>query len=78
MLILPIFFGVALLGFSVLKNIEGLNIYHEARGAYEPNFLGFLVTCGAIYIALSLLRRFEIVGLAASPEENEEKLRSHP
>lgn len=65
---LPIFLGIAMMGFSVLRNIEGLNIYREAREAYEPNFLGFLLTCAAIYIALSLTGRFEIVGIATSSE----------
>lgn len=60
----PTFLGVVNVGFLTVRNIEGLNIYREARGAYEPNFVGFLLICAAIYIALSLLARFEIVGIA--------------
>ena len=65
---LPVFFGVGLTGFSVLRNIDGLNIYLDAKEAYEPNFLGFLIICAAIYIALNLTGRFEVVGIATSPE----------
>lgn len=65
---LPVFLGVGMTGFSVLKNVDGLNIYRDARGAYEPNFLGFLIICVAIYIALNLTGRFEVVGIATSPE----------
>ena len=57
-----------MMGFSVLRNIEGLNIYRQAREAYEPNFLGFLLICVAIYIALNSMGRFEVVGIATSPE----------
>lgn len=61
---LPTFLGVGSFGFLTVRNIEGLNVYREARGAYEPNFVGFLLICAATYIALSLLERFEIVGIA--------------
>lgn len=76
LLVLPTFIGVAVLGFSVLRNIEGLNIYREAREAYEPNFLGFLLMCAAIYIAVSLLLRFESVGVAESSETEVKQPRS--
>lgn len=72
---LPTFFGVAVLGFSVLRNIEGLNIYREARAAFEPNFLGFLLMCALIYIAVSLPSRFETVGVAELSEADVEQLR---
>lgn len=65
---LPVFFGVGLTGFSVLRNIDGINIYRDAREAYEPNFLGFLIICVSIYIALNFTGRFEIVGAATPPE----------
>jgi len=65
----PLFFVVGMTGASVLSNIDGLNRYHEARGGYEPNFLGFLLILGAIYVTLSLTSRFEDVGIAPSPEE---------
>ena len=73
MLALPTFLGVAQLGFSLLKNIEVINIYDEATEAYEPNFLGFLLTCTAIYVAINLLSRFEPVGIIRPPEANFEK-----
>ena len=60
---LPVFFGVSQLGFSILRHIDGLNFYHEAREAFEPNFFGFLLICAAIYVSLSMLARFEIVGI---------------
>lgn len=65
LLVLPTVLGVAIFGFSALRNIEGLNVYREARGGYEPNFVGFLLILAAINIAVSLLERFEIVGIAS-------------
>lgn len=64
------------MGVSVFRNINGLNVYREAREAYEPNALGFLLMCAAIYIAVSLLSRLEIVGVAESSEADVEQLRS--
>ncbi len=65
---IPVFLGVGMTGFFVLRSIEGLNFYRGARETYEPNFLGFLLICVAIYIALNLTGRFEVVGIATSPE----------
>jgi hypothetical protein len=72
LLVLPVFFGVGIVGFSLLRNIDGLNEYHEVKEAYEPNFLGFLLICAAIYLAVNLLSRFEIVGVATSSEIDDE------
>ncbi len=65
---LPIFLGVAMTGFSILRHIDGLNTYNQAREAYEPNFLGFLIICVAIYVGVSLTGRFEVVSTARLPE----------
>jgi hypothetical protein len=70
---LPVFFGVGGVGFSLLRNVDGLNEYHEVKEAYEPNFLGFLLICAAIYVAVSLLSRFEMVGVATSSEVDDEQ-----
>ncbi|WP_299773364.1 hypothetical protein [uncultured Tateyamaria sp.] len=71
---LPLFLGIGMTGFSVLRNIEGLNVFREAREAYEPNLLGFLLICVAVYVLLNLTGRFEVVGCATSSEA--EKLRA--
>ena len=68
MLALPIFLVVGNFGFALLRNVDGLSIYREAREAYEPNFIGFLLICAAIYVSVSLLGRFEIVRIAAPPD----------
>lgn len=65
---LPLFLGVGMVGFSVLRTSEGLNIYREVREAYEPNFLGYLLICLAIYIAVNFTGRFEVVGTATLQE----------
>ncbi len=65
---LPVFFGVSALGFFILRNIDGLNIYRDAREAFEPNFVGFILICASTYVCLSMLARFEIVGVAAPSE----------
>jgi len=72
-LALPTFLVVGNLGFMLLRNIEGLNIYRQAREAYEPNFLGFLLICAAIYVIINMLSRFEPVGITRPPEANFEK-----
>ena len=69
----PVFFGVASVGSSLLRRIDGLNKYHEVKEVYEPNFLGFLLKCVAFYVGLSLLSRFEIVGVATLLEEDNEQ-----
>ena len=43
---LPTFLVVSNLGFALFRNVGGLNIYREARDAYEPNFFGFLNIAG--------------------------------
>ncbi len=68
LLVLPVFWGVNMLGHSVLSRVYGLNIYREARGGYEPNFFGFLLICLMIWFTVSLLYRFEIVGVATSED----------
>lgn len=77
MLDLPTFLVVGNFGFALLRNVDGLNIYCEAREAYEPNFVGFLLICAAIYISVSLLRRFEIVRIAASPDVEDKETDSN-
>ncbi|WP_152610457.1 MULTISPECIES: hypothetical protein [unclassified Leisingera] len=74
---LPTFLVVGNFGFALLRNVDGLNIYREAREAYEPNFVGFLLICAAIYISVSLLRRFEIVRIAASPDVEDKETDSN-
>ena len=76
LLSLPVFFGVGISGFSILRHIDGLNIYREAREAFEPNFIGFLLICAAIYVSLSMLARFEIVGIAQPAEVDDRQAES--
>ncbi|MCL6283561.1 hypothetical protein M3P21_08425 [Ruegeria sp. 2012CJ41-6] len=76
MLALPTFLLVGNFGFALLRNVDGLNIYREARETYEPNFVGFLLICAAIYISVSLLGRFEIVRIAASSDMEEKEAES--
>lgn len=68
LLALPTFLLVGNFGFILFRRIDGLNIYREAREAYEPNFMGFLLICAALYVSVSLLGRFEVVGIAAKPD----------
>ena len=74
--ILFIAFGVGEVGFSLLRNIDGLNEYHEVKEAYEPNFLGFLLIGAAIYVAVGFLSRFAMVGVATSSEVDDEQASS--
>ncbi len=64
----PVFLVVVNAVFSVLVNFESLSYYHEARGHNEPNFLGFPIICVALFVSVSALLRFEIVGVATSNE----------
>ena len=74
---LPVFFGVGLSGYSILRHVDGLNIYREAREAFEPNFLGFFLICAALYVSLSMLARFEIVGIALASEVDDSQANSN-
>ena len=65
---LPVFLVVTSAAFSILVNFESLSYYHEARGSNEPNFLGFLIICVALFVSVSALWRFERVGVATSNE----------
>jgi len=64
----PIFLGLFFTLSEIFSNIEGLKIYHEARGVYEPNFIGGLIITIIIVITIVSLHRFEKIGVASSNE----------
>ena len=70
---MPVFFGITFIGFYLLRNVEGLSLYREARHAREPNFLGFLIICAAIAFALTLLSRFEVIGQTSPIEKTDNR-----
>lgn len=61
---------------GLVSQVEVLSTYRPARGGDEPNFLGFLILCATMFLAISWFSRFETVGLVVPPATEEKQAQS--